>query len=757
MIESFAITDIDNLETIRAKASFVLFDDAGSDYSVVKYTLEEGKRLVNGKNHFVAYGNALPKSLDVFVDLHGEWVFNNKYNQNQFKVAYAEIPLPTSKKEATAYIRSLHCGIGRLKANKIYNTFGESIWDVIENSPERLTEVPGITEKTVEALIDKMNASKVQWALMKLFRGKLDVTPEKIKKLRDYYKDATYEIATREPYKLCRVSGFSFPAVDKYALLYGFEYNCEERFFAAIPYIFDMYAARGHVCVPKDEVVRALVSMLNKQQNEGKINEEDAKEKLNKACQLGFVFASNGFLYSKGRFVQENDIVSRIRDITFRPAELLSNTTVDQYIEEFEYQNKMELAENQKNAIRMVFQNKVSIITGGPGTGKSTITKAILHVYENAYGNRRDMEEPVLLAPTGRAARRLSEVTLHPASTIHSAVQYNGFDNNMEMFQPEDIDGTLFIVDEASMMDQFICAALLNAVPDDARLVFVGDPDQLPSVGCGNILQDMINSKAIPVCKLDVIYRQAQGNPIIMNSHKVNTGDTNLELNQKGFKMLERETEYDVFTTALNMYVKSVRAYGIDNVVLLNPCRSPKYQLTVGAFNKNLQAYLNPEKPGVMSMKAGDSTFRPGDRVMQMKNTDFAKNGDVGIIHDILRHPDPDNFERWVYVAQIEFNGDGQVMEYTKDDMKNVDLAYCTSIHKSQGSQYDTVIMIVSEEHSFMLRRNLIYTGITRAQNNVAIIGQKRSLDHAIQDNRRDKRWTLLQYRLADALSKHEI
>ena len=743
---------LDDLEIIRAKASFVLYDDSGSDYSVVRYTYVDEDGSDSGKGQFTATGYCLRKEKGLVVDLYGTWEFSNKYNQNQFKVQATDVPRPTTRRAAMKYLCSLHCGIGSNKAGKLYDRFGESLWNIIDHEPERLSEVPGISEKSVRKMVERMQEEKVQWTLMRLFQGKLDITPEKIRKLREYFKDATIEVAETKPYLLCRVKGFSFPAVDRYAQAIGFDKFHKDRFFAAIPYVFEIYAAKGHVCVPKDDILRALISVLGMKKNEG-ADVEMVKMRLNDACKARIVRTSNGFLYSNNRYVQETDIVSRIKAIsTTKAKDNIKPGMVEDCIKNFEKASGMELAENQRNSILMVFQNKVSVITGGPGTGKSTITKAIIDVYESIHSNEKNPIPPVLLAPTGRAARRLSEVTMHTATTIHSAVKYRGDEEVLEGFHPEFLEGKLFIIDESSMMDQFICSALLNAVPDEARIVFVGDPDQLPSVGCGNVLQDMIDSAAIAVCKLDIIYRQAEGNPIILNSHKVNAGDTQLDFTHSGFKMIEEPTEYETIVAAMNLYLKSVKAYGIDNVILLNPCRNPKYQINLGVLNNTLQKELNPPRDDMMSMKIGDTYFRPNDRIMQMKNTDFAKNGDIGVIHNIVRHPDPDDFERWIYVAEVEFNNDGNIMEYTTEDLKHVDLAYCTSVHKSQGSQYNTVIMIVTKEHEFLLRRCLVYTGLTRAQEHVAIVGQTETLKKAILDDRRDKRHTLLKYRLAEAL-----
>lgn len=499
----------------------------------------------------------------------------------------------------------------------------------------------------------------------------------------------------------------------------------------------------GHVCVPKDELLGEMTKVLNAGFHNA-VSEDSCKEALNLAYKMKAIKVTANMVYSTKSFEEETGIVKDIRRIMSASDSKI--TEIDTFIEEYEDAN-FKLADSQRDAVHGVFEHQVEIITGGPGTGKTTVTKAVLYVHQQVFGGDSNA---VLLAPTGRAARRMSEATGFPAQTIHSAIGYTGvpeLDNRNEGF----LEGNLFIIDESSMMDQFIAAKLLSMIPDGAKVVFVGDPDQLPSVGAGNVLREMIRSKAVPTTILSVIFRQAQDNPIVGNSLKINQGCTNLTFTNT-FCFIERSAPEEILRTACAFYVKAVKKFGLENVILLNPFRN-KGLLSVNEFNRQLQNLINPPIEGEESIKIRKLEFRPRDLVMQTKNTEIAMNGDIGVIHEISKMPDPDDMNRWTYIASIEFNGDGKRHDYTPEMMQDLDLAYCTTVHKSQGSEYQTVIMVVSEEHKVMLKRNIVYTGVTRAKQNVALIGQTEALNTAILNNQTDVRHTLLGDRLHAAFT----
>ena len=516
---------------------------------------------------------------------------------------------------------------------------------------------------------------------------------------------------------------------------------------AAIRKVLDNAAASGHVCLPKNELLEQMVRFTG-------CSRDCCIEAIRAAFRDGRLLGANSCLYSPKRYEQEESISSNL--VRLMAAECKPVRNLDRLISDCEI-DLYSFAESQKDAIRNVFQNPVSVITGGPGVGKTTVTKGILAVHKDIYGSA---SKPVLLAPTGKAARRLSEATGYPAQTIHSAVGWKGEEFDYDA-QPVPLDGNLIIIDECSMMDQQIAAILFERIETGSRLVLIGDVDQLPSVGCGNVLRDIIDSKVVPTARLTEIFRQAGENPIITNAHKINQGDDSLVFG-KQFRFVECLNEQEIFEAACRMYVRCVSAYGDEEVVLLNPQRNNTL-VSVDRFNAELQARINPPAPGKMEIRIGKTVFREGDKVMELKNTEAGpKNGDIGYIREISRRKSPEDPDQFNYYANIEWNGDRTWIEYNQDDMRHVTLAFCTTVHKAQGSEYKYVIEVVSRAHPGLLKKNLIYTGITRSREAVCLIGELESLSRAIKRNRddEDRRYTLLASRLKtemDGIFKQNI
>lgn len=723
------------VEQIICFHDYTLYDKG--DWRVVKY------RDATTKKFFIACGDSLPTSAEMRVILYGRWKKNDR--GEQFAVEYFDQELPQGKRGIISYLLSLKIGIGRKRAEDIYNKFGTGIWDVLENEPERLLVVKGITPKTVDKLTKKLNETRIYRNIIKAFHGQCNMTLEKAKNIVSAFEDDALDVVNNHPYRLCHVKGFSFPIVDAFAISQGTLANSQYRLEAGMIHVLDRITLSGHVCIPLKDLCKSMMTLLA---SAGEVTEEDCKSAIRKAHKKKIVMVTSGFVYRRKLHEQETSIAENLIARTKRqnPVE-----NIDKFLDQYKEDTGVVLADKQAEAVKCCFKNSICVLTGGPGTGKTTTTRAILYVHKLVYGNS---SEPVLLAPTGRAARRMSEATEYPAATIHSVIGYHEEDGEGVSREDAEINGNLVIIDECSMMDQQITALLLEKIPMDCRVVFVGDPDQLPSVGCGNVLHDMIRSQAIPLVKLDVIYRQGAGSPVITNAHKILAGDTHLEIGDK-FKFYAIEDDSAIFKAACKFYTKCVAAYGIDNVIMLNPYRK-KTALSVNTFNQELQAELNPPKPDALTMTVHGIEFREKDKVMQTKNTEGAKNGDVGYIRRITRQPNKDDPTEWEYTAYIEFNDDGKELPYSEEDLDNVDLAYCTTIHKSQGSQYETVIMICSNLHAMSLKRNLIYTGITRAEKNVALIGQPSAVEKSILNATADVRYTLLADRLHSLANKKE-
>lgn len=719
----------DENEVVTAAFTFAVYESPDKSWCVCKYRNKDTDR------EFTAVGKGLPKKKDLVAKLYGRWAANRKTGKREFHVNFFEFAKPSEMKEMVAYFGSLKCGIGRDKAERIFKTFGKNTWDIIENSPERLKEVRGISDKTFESYMAAVavgNASKQMLSL--LSKAQITVSATTLRKVIDALGFDAHEKLAKNPYLAYGIEGFYFDKCEALAEVLQIPKDSPDRTAALIQKILRDSMTGGHVCLPKME-------LLNELERQSGCAEAVCKTAINQAFQAEAIRQYRSHLYLPENMGQEEEVANKLLRLSNEGDGVICG--IDSLIEDYEKAN-FTLAERQRDAIKMVFSSLVSVITGGPGVGKTTVTKAVLFVHKEIYGYESN---PVLLAPTGKAARRMSDATGYPASTIHSAVGWRG-DNLPLEHEGEAIDGNLILIDESSMMDQKICSILLEKIKPGSRVVFIGDVDQLPSVGCGYILHDIIESGVIPTTKLNVIYRQSETNPIVTNAHAINEGRTDL-IETRTFRFIETTSEGDAFLQACKLYLRCVKAYGDENVVLLNPQRN-NTELNVDNFNKTLQKIINPIKPNALTMTVNRTTFRAGDKIMQLKNTEAAKNGDTGYIREIERKPDPDELREWIYTAVIDFGGETGCVRYTAEDLRDVTLAWCTTVHKCQGEEVQTVIQIVSKAHASMLKRNIVYTGITRAKQNVAIIGERDAFEIAVKNNAQETRYTLLAQRLKE-------
>ncbi len=722
-------------EEIIASFTYKTFESDDRSFCVFKFKNHETQK------DFTAVGSMLPDQKNLAVKLTGSWELDKKTARKQFKVAYAEKASPSGEAEIIAYFVALKCGIGKSKAKSVWKHFGKSTWYVIESAPEKLLEVPAISKKILAKFLEAQKNDSIFRDLLKLFaKAGISAGGDTIHTLVSKFGSDTLKILESNPYAPYGVvHGFTFDKSEAIALTLNFPMDSDVRMIAAIQKILDDASARGHVCLPKNEVLMQLTRFTG-------CTNERCIEAIRNAFREKKLRCANNFLYTPKRYEQEESIATNL--VRLMSANTRAISKVDAFIDDNEKAN-FKFSECQRDAIRNVFLHPVSIITGGPGVGKTTVTKGILSVHEGVYGASSN---PILLAPTGKASRRMSEATGYPAQTVHSAVGWKGeeFDYDEE---PVMLDGNLIICDEVSMMDQQIASILFERIHTGTRLVLVGDIDQLPSVGCGNVLSDLIRSGVVPTTRLNVIFRQTGDNPIVKNAYKINKGETDLEFS-KAFQFIQCKSEEQVFEAACKMYVKCVHAYGDDKVILLNPQRNNTF-VSVDRFNTELQSRINPPAAGKMEIKIGKTVFREGDKVMELKNTEAGpKNGDVGYIREITRRPSPDDPDTYNYFANIEWNGDNSWIEYNQDDMRHVTLAFCTTVHKSQGSEYPYVIEVVSKAHPSLLKRNLLYTGITRSKVACCLIGEIDALNRCITTapSAEDGRNTLLANRLYKAI-----
>jgi exodeoxyribonuclease V alpha subunit len=672
--------------------------------------------------------------------MRGEWANHPKYGE-QFKVVHYRSMVPASVYGIQKYLSSgLIKGIGPIMAKRIVKQFGKGTLDIIENEIEKLTKVNGIGPKRI-GMIKKAWDEQKEIREVMIFLQTHGVSSGYATKIFKQYGSRSIAVVKQNPYRLATdIFGIGFVTADQIAEKLGFAKDSELRAEAGILYVLNHLSDEGHVYYPYEPLIEKCQEILQVGREvvvnafgsitlEKRIVIEDLNQNIEEFRE------NNKAVYLSKFFVSETSIASRMKTLIGVPKSIRKIDS-DKAIEWVQRQLSITLAKNQVEAIRCAVENKVMIITGGPGTGKTTIINAILKIFS------RLGVKILLAAPTGRAAKRMNETTGHEAKTIHRLLEYSiqkgGFQKNEE----KPLDCHLIILDESSMIDTILLYHLLKAIPPEATFILVGDVNQLPSVGAGNVLKDIIASGAVPVVELNEIFRQAKESLIIVNAHKINNGQLpSLELTgpKDDFYFIEQEDPERVLSIILELTKERIptrfRLDPVDDIQVL----TPMHKGTVGAGNLNvkLQKALNPGEDGLVR---GNRNFRINDKVMQIKNNYDKEvfNGDIGRIASI----DQENHE-----VAITFDGRDVAYDYT--DLDEIVLAYAVSVHKSQGSEYPAVIVPILTQHYVLLQRNLIYTAVTRGRRLVVVIGTRKAMSIGIGNDKTEKRYTYLRYRLS--------
>lgn len=712
----------------------------------ITYTNEENgytvaKVKVYGRNDLVTVvGNLLSPTPGEVTKMRGEWVNNPKYGE-QFKVVHYKSLVPASVSGIEKYLGSgLIKGIGPIMAKRIVGKFGKDTLEVIEHNIQKLSEVEGIGEKRID-MIKNAWASQKEIREVMLFLQGHGVSSGYATKIFKHYKDQSIEIVKTNPYRLAKdIFGIGFLTADKIAEKLGIAKNSELRAEAGILYVLNQLSDEGHVYYPYEHLIKKCQEILEvdrdiiiKAFGTISLDKRIVIEDLNKDIQE--FRENNKAVYLIKYHFSETSIASRVKALINTP-KLMRKIDTDKAIEWVQKQLSITLAEKQKEAIKSAIENKVMVITGGPGTGKTTIINAVLKIFS------RIGVQILLAAPTGRAAKRMSEVAGHEAKTIHRMLKYSVKGGGFEKNDKNPLDCDLLIVDEASMIDTILMHHLLKAIPKQATFILVGDVNQLPSVGAGTVLKDIIGSQVVPVVELNEIFRQAQESLIIVNAHKINNGVIpSLKPSAKkleDFYFIEKEDPEEVLKLILELTTERIpKRFGfnpIDDIQVL----TPMHKGVVGASNLNitLQQVLNPREDGITR---GGRNFRISDKVMQIRNNYDKEvfNGDIGRILNIDTE-----------TQEVTISFDGRAVAYDYPDLDEIVLAYAVSVHKSQGSEYPAVVIPILTQHYVLLQRNLIYTGVTRGKKLVVIIGTKKALAIGIKNNKTEKRYTYLRYRL---------
>ena len=715
------------MEELRCVVERITYQNPENGYTVIRCRASGFTDLVT------VVGNMPDVHIGSVLKLTGFWRVDSKYGR-QFSAVTFEETLPATAYGIEKYLGSgLVKGIGPKFAHKIVAKFGKDTLEIIENEPDRLAEVNGIGPIRIERIKQSWQEQKEVKNIMLFLQGH-DVSTSHATKIYKTYGDRSLEVVKENPYRLADdIWGIGFKTADTIAEKIGFGHEEAVRIRSGLLYTLNQLGDEGHCFATRDMLLNEGAELLTVEKElidpvlDDMILREDV---MTESYPADDGEENRTAIYLPPYYFSEVGVAKRLSDIY--EGDKQTSIVDDSLFDRIRRRTNIQYDENQLDAIRTALTSKVMLLTGGPGTGKTTTTLGIIVAF------REQGAHILLAAPTGRAAKRLSEATGMEAKTIHRLLETKppeGYQKNAE----NPLVGDVLIVDECSMIDIMLMYNLLKAVPDNMTLILVGDVDQLPSVGAGNVLRDIIDSGCFPVVRLTKIFRQAQQSRIIMNAHRINRGqmpDLSNGRDTDFFFMPEEEAEKipDTIVDLVKNRLPSHYRVSSGNIQVLTPMqRGP-----IGAANLNqvLQEALNSEGEG---LRRGGYIFRVNDKVMQIRN-DYDKevfNGDIGVVSTI-------DFE----YRTLSVDYDGRIVDYDVSELDEIVLAYATTIHKSQGSEYPIVIMPIMMSHFVMLQRNLVYTGVTRAKRILIIIGTKKALAYAIHNVTVKKRNTLLKRRL---------
>ena len=721
------------LEDLHGQIERITYTNEENGYTVAKVKIKGRRELVT------VVGNLMSPMPGEIIAMKGEWANHPRYGE-QFKLTSYRTSVPATVYGIRKYLGSgLIKGVGPRIAERIVNRFGEKTLDVIEENIDHLTAVEGIGAKRI-AMISRAWQDQKEIREVMLFLQSHGVSCGYATKIFKQYAERSIEVVRENPYRLATdIFGIGFVTADRIAEKLGFPKDSPLRAEAGILYVLNQLAEEGHVYYPYIPLIQKCREILDVErpiledafgriESDKKIRIEDLNEDLD-----AFV-PDHKAVYLAQFHVCEVGIARRLKILLNVPAGV-SHPDPEAALSWVQKRLAIQLAEHQGDAVRSALAQKVLVITGGPGTGKTTIINAILKILSA-------MDAKVFLAaPTGRAAKRMSETTGHPARTIHRLLEFSPAKAAFEKNYEHPLDCDVLIVDEASMIDTVLMHHLLKAVPAVASLILVGDVNQLPSVGAGNVLEDIIASGAVPVAALTEIFRQARESRIIVNAHRINRGRMPLydgNSPENDFFFIQKENPEAVLDILLRLVGERIpRRFGydpVDDVQVLTPMH--KGLVGAGNLNAELQGALNPEGEEVVR---GHRIYRVGDKVMQIRNN-YEKevfNGDIGRIMRILSD-----------LQEVVIRYDGRDLVYEYSDLDEVVLAYAVSVHKAQGSEYPVVVMPVLIQHYMLLQRNLIYTAVTRGRELVVLVGARKALAIAVKNEGTRKRYTRLRHRL---------
>ncbi len=713
---------------LKGQIERITYHNEENHYTIARLVVPGQKGLVT------IVGNLVSVSPGEVLRLMGTWERHPRYGE-QFKVTTYESLVPATVKGIERYLGSgLIKGIGPVMAKRLVERFGAATLDIIETEIGRLQEVEGIGSKRIGMIQAAWEEQKEVRNVMLFLQGH-EVSSSHAAKIYRQYGKESIRIVRDNPYRLAEdIFGIGFLTADRIAMKLGIPGDSIMRAQAGIMYVLQKLAEEGHVYYPYEALVEECREILN-------IETAGVRTALEKTSGEKKIIIEDGAVYLAGYFISEAGIAVNLRALLAEPADL-AHYDSDNAVRGIQKELQISLSDSQAAAVKAALVEKVVVITGGPGTGKTTIINAILRIYERA-GRR-----VLLAAPTGRAAKRMSEASGREAKTIHRLLEFSPRTAEFKRNDESPLEADLVVIDEASMVDTLLMHHFIRAVPRKATLILVGDVDQRPSVGAGNVLGDIIDSGIVPTIRLNEIFRQSRQSLIIVNAHKINHGEfpvlTSAREKLQDFYFIDAKEPDEACRKIIELCTEKIPArFGFDPVADIQVL-APMHRGTVGASNLNaeLQRHLNR---ATEEITRGGRTMKTGDKVMQIRNN-YDKdvyNGDIGRIVSIDREE-----------QELVVDFDGRRASYDFIELDELVLAYAISVHKSQGSEYPAVVMPLLTQHYLMLQRNLLYTAVTRGKRLVVIVGTRKALAIAIRNNRPRMRYTKLKERLRAVMSQ---
>ena len=723
-------------EALKGQVEGITFHNEENGYCVLRVKLRDARELVN------VVGHVANISAGEMIEATGSWVNDARFGQ-QFRATTLHVVPPETIDAIERYLASgMIKGLGPKYASRLVQAFGDKVFDVIEHEPARLRDIDGIGKMRAQIIMESFHDQKVVREIM-MFLSSHGIGTQRAVRIYKTYGAKAMELISANPYRLANdIRGIGFKMADSIAMSLGVEKTSPMRARAGISYVLSEAMNDGHCGLPRSDLYLMAEKLL---QIPDDIIDEALDHEVSEHNVLLGDLGSHRAVFLRVLFEAEHGIAGNFKRL-MADNPPWEEVELEERLPELEKDSGLKFANSQIEALELALKSRVLVITGGPGVGKTTLINTIIKLVSQSDSDL----EITLCAPTGRAAKRMSETTGREARTIHRLLESDPSTGGFRRDEKDPLSCDYLICDETSMVDVPLMYALTRALPDKAALLLVGDIDQLPSVGPGQVLGDIIESGCVPVVRLTEVFRQARESRIILNAHKINKGelpDLGKPEGDSDFYFVEATSESKGREKIVELISNRIpRGFSLDpmrDVQILTPMN--RGGLGTRSLNIELQNVLNPEKPGQPKVQRFGWTYRPGDKVMQTTN-DYDRevfNGDLGYIISI------DEAES---AMVVDFDGRDVVFDFS--DLDNLTLAYATTIHKSQGSEYPAIIMVMTMQHFPMLERNLIYTGVTRGRQLVLLVGETRAIEKAVAGDRQRHRWTRLKENLMESDEK---